>query len=58
LVLFSSRVKNPVIASVGGSKCFIHLSKRYLVVILTNLVGSRPEKFIEEIANYIRSEKK
>ena len=56
----SSRVKNPVIASVGGNRndLYIYPKDNVSVVILTNLVGSRPENFIEEIANLYLAEKK
>jgi CubicO group peptidase (beta-lactamase class C family) len=49
----SSRVKNPVIASLGGNRnaLYIYPKDNVSVVILTNLVGSRPENFIEDIAN-------
>jgi hypothetical protein len=40
------------IASVGGNRnaLYIYPKDNVSVVILTNLVGSRPEKFHEEIA--------
>jgi len=56
----SSRAKNPVIASLGGNRnaLYIYPKDSISVVILTNLVGSRPENFIEEIANLYLAEKK
>ncbi|MEM8522964.1 serine hydrolase domain-containing protein [Flavobacterium sp. PL12] len=56
----SSRIKNPVIASLGGNRnaLYIYPKDNISVVILTNLVGSRPENFIEEIANLYLAEKK
>jgi CubicO group peptidase (beta-lactamase class C family) len=56
----SSREKNPVIASLGGNRnaLYIYPKDNISVVILTNLVGSRPEDFIEEIANLYLGEKK
>jgi len=49
----TSRIKNPVIASLGGNRnaLYIYPKDNISVVILTNLVGSHPEDFIEEIAN-------
>lgn len=56
----SSRAKNPVIASLGGNRnaLYIYPKDSISVVILTNLVGSRPENFIEEITNLYLAEKK
>jgi hypothetical protein len=50
--LFFFKSQNPVIASVGGNRnaLYIYPKDNVSVVILTNLVGSRPENFIEEIA--------
>ena len=56
----SSRIKNPVIGSLGGNRnaLYIYPKDDVSVVILTNLVGSHPEEFIEEIANlYIMDRK-
>ncbi|MFV8355531.1 serine hydrolase domain-containing protein [Flavobacterium sp. XS1P32] len=56
----SSRFKNPVIASLGGNRnaLYIYPKDNVSVVILTNLVGSRPENVIEEIANlYLTADK-
>ena len=48
----SSRVENPIIASMGGARnaLFIYPKKNVSIVILTNLMGSHPQDFIEEIA--------
>jgi len=48
----SSRVENPIIALMGGSRnaLFIYPKKNISIVILTNLMGSHPQDFIEEIA--------
>jgi CubicO group peptidase (beta-lactamase class C family) len=56
----TSRTKNPVIASLGGNRnaLYIYPEDNVSVVILTNLVGSRPENFIEEIANLYLTEEK
>jgi CubicO group peptidase (beta-lactamase class C family) len=56
----SSREKNLVIASLGGNRnaLYIYPKDNISVVILTNLVGSRPENFIKEIANLYLAEKK
>jgi CubicO group peptidase (beta-lactamase class C family) len=56
----SSRIKNPVIASLGGNRnaLYIYPKDNISVVILTNLVGSHPEAFIEEIANLYITDKK
>lgn len=56
----TSRTKNPVLALLGGNRnaLYIYPKDNVSVVILTNLVGSHPENFIEEIANlYITEEK-
>ncbi|MFV8340785.1 serine hydrolase domain-containing protein [Flavobacterium sp. XS2P39] len=56
----TSRIKNPVIASLGGNRnaLYIYPKDNVSVVILTNLVGSHPENFIEDIANLYITEKK
>ena len=48
----SSRAENPIIASMGGARntLFIYPNKNVSIVILTNLMGSHPQDFIEEIA--------
>ncbi|RTY82677.1 class A beta-lactamase-related serine hydrolase [Flavobacterium sp. ZB4P23] len=48
----SSRAENPIIASMGGARnaLFIYPNKNVSIVILTNLMGSHPQAFIEEIA--------
>ena len=53
------RDKNPIIGSMGGvrSAFFIYPKNNVSVVILTNLQGSHPENFIEEIANLYITEK-
>nr|WP_314896103.1 serine hydrolase domain-containing protein [uncultured Flavobacterium sp.] len=56
----TSRIKNPVIASLGGNRnaLYIYPKDNVSVVILTNLVGSHPENFIEDIANLYITKKK
>ena len=48
----SSRAENPIIASMGGARnaLFIYPKKNVSIIILTNLMGSHPQDFIEEIA--------
>ncbi len=48
----SSRAENPIIASNGGARnaVFIYPKKNVSIVVLTNLMGSHPQDFIEEIA--------
>ncbi len=50
----SSRAENPIIALMGGSRnaVFIYPEKNISVVILTNLMGSHPQNFIEEITKF------
>ncbi|SFF45637.1 serine hydrolase domain-containing protein [Flavobacterium xueshanense] len=53
----SSRAENPIIASMGGARnaLFIYPKKNVSIIILTNLMGSHPQDFIEEIAKlYIK----
>lgn len=49
----SSRIKNPVIASLGGlmSGMYIYPKDNIAVIILTNSHGFHPEDYLEEIAN-------
>lgn len=55
----NSRTKNPVITQSGGARntLYIYPKDNISVVILTNLMGSRPQDFIEEIANLYITEK-
>ena len=48
----SSNAQNPIIASMGGARnaLFIYPKKNISIVILTNLMGSHPQDFIDEIA--------
>ncbi len=48
----SSRAENPIIGSMGGARnaLFIYPKKNVSIVVLTNLMGSHPQNFIEEIA--------
>ncbi|MFC4817413.1 serine hydrolase domain-containing protein [Flavobacterium sp. GCM10023249] len=48
----SSRAENPIIAANGGARntLFIYPKKNVSIVVLTNLMGSHPQAFIEEIA--------
>jgi len=56
----NSRTKNPVITQSGGARntLYIYPKDNVSVVILTNLMGSRPQDFIEEIANLYITEQK
>lgn len=47
------RAKNPIILALGGARnaLYIYPKDTVSVVILTNLLGSHPQNFIEEIAN-------
>jgi CubicO group peptidase (beta-lactamase class C family) len=56
----NSRTINPVIFQSGGARntLYIYPKSNVSVVILTNLVGSRPENFVEEITNLYLAEKK
>ena len=53
------RTKNPVIMQLGGARnaLYIYPKDNVSVVILTNLQGAHPQRFIEEIANLYLSEK-
>jgi CubicO group peptidase (beta-lactamase class C family) len=54
------RTKNPVITQSGGARntLYIYPKDNVSVVILTNLMGSRPQDFIDEIANLYITEQK
>jgi CubicO group peptidase (beta-lactamase class C family) len=56
----NSRAKNPVITQSGGARntLYIYPKDDVSVVILTNLMGSRPQDFIDEIADLYITEKK
>lgn len=49
----NSRTKNPIITQSGGARntLYIYPKNNVSVVILTNLMGSHPQRFVEEIAN-------
>ncbi|WP_237274446.1 serine hydrolase domain-containing protein [Tenacibaculum ovolyticum] len=49
-----SRSKHPAIAAVGGNRAgvFVYPNDDLSVVVLTNLMGALPSKFIDEIAGY------
>jgi hypothetical protein len=55
----SSRTKKTVIASIGGARnaLYIYPKNNVSVIILTNLMGSHPQNFIDEIANLYLTEK-
>lgn len=55
----NSRTINPVIFQSGGARntLYIYPKSNVSVVILTNLVGSRPQDFVDEIANLYLTEK-
>jgi CubicO group peptidase (beta-lactamase class C family) len=55
----SSRTKKTVIASIGGARntLYIYPKDNVSVIILTNLMGSHPQNFIDEIANLYLTEK-
>lgn len=52
--------KNPVITSLGGARnaLYIYPKDDVSVVILTNLQGGNPQRFIEDIANLYLTDKK
>lgn len=56
----NSRVINPVIFQSGGARntLYIYPKDNVSVVILSNLMGARPQDFIDEIANLYLTEKK
>jgi CubicO group peptidase (beta-lactamase class C family) len=56
----NSRAIKPIIIQSGGARntLYIYPKDNVSVVILTNLVGARPQDFIEEIANLYLTEKK
>jgi CubicO group peptidase (beta-lactamase class C family) len=49
-----SRNEHPAVGPVGGgrSALFVYLKDDLSIVVLTNLMGSNPEQFIDEIAGY------
>lgn len=49
-----SRDEHPAVGPVGGGRSvlFIYLKDDLSIVVLTNLMGSNPEQFIDEIAGY------
>ena len=49
----STKERNPVIASLGGARnaLFIYPKDNVAIVVLTNLMGSHPQDFIQEIAD-------
>lgn len=55
----NSRTINPVIFQSGGARnsLYIYPKSNVSVVILTNLVGARPQDFVHEIANLYLTEK-
>jgi CubicO group peptidase (beta-lactamase class C family) len=56
----NSRAINPVIFQSGGARntLYIYPEDNVSVVILSNLVGARPQDFIDDIANLYLTEKK
>ncbi|MCV9928371.1 beta-lactamase family protein [Flavobacterium sp. LS1R49] len=56
----NSRLKNPVITALGGARnaLYIYPKDNVSIVILTNLQGGHPQRFIEDIANLYLTEKK
>jgi CubicO group peptidase (beta-lactamase class C family) len=55
----NSRTKNSVIFQSGGARntLYIYPKDNVSIVVLTNLMGARPENFVEEIANLYLAEK-
>lgn len=55
----NTRTINPVISQSGGARntLYIYPKDNVSVVILTNLMGARPQDFIEQIANLYLTEK-
>ena len=49
-----TRAQHPAVGPVGGgrSAVFVYLKDDLSIVVLTNLMGSNPEQFIDEIAGY------
>lgn len=49
-----TRAQHPAVGPVGGgrSALFVYLKDDLSIVVLTNLLGSNPERFIDEIAGY------
>jgi tetratricopeptide (TPR) repeat protein len=53
-----TREQHPAVGPVGGgrSALFVYLKDDLSIVVLTNLMGSNPDQFIDEIAGYYISE--
>lgn len=53
-----TRDEHPAVGPVGGGRngLFVYLKDDLSIVILTNLMGSNPERFIDEIAGYYINE--
>lgn len=49
-----TRIEHPAVGPVGGgrSALFIYLKDDLSIVVLTNLMGANPDRFIDEIAGY------
>lgn len=49
-----SRAEHPAVAPVGGgrSALFLYLKDDLAIVVLTNLMGANPDRFIDEIGGY------
>ncbi len=49
-----TRAEHPAVGPVGGGRnaLFLYLKDDLSIVVLTNLMGSNPERFIDEIAGY------
>ncbi|UPK72868.1 beta-lactamase family protein [Chitinophaga filiformis] len=49
-----TREEHPAVAPVGGgrSALFVYLKDDLSIIVLTNLMGSNPDQFIDEIAGY------
>lgn len=54
------RTKNPIITALGGARnaLYIYPKDNLSVIILSNLQGGQPQRFIEEIANLYLADKK
>lgn len=53
-----TREEHPAVGPVGGGRngLFVYLKDDLSIVVLTNLMGSNPERFIDEIAGYYINE--
>ncbi len=53
-----TRSEHPAVAAVGGGRngLFVYLKDDLSIVVLTNLMGSNPDRFIDEIAGYYINE--